>query len=873
MRCAERLLRADPLDETVLRRAMRSGSAAGDLRGAVLAYEAFRDRLADELGIEPEAATEALLQGLPALVPAAPIARSSGVTAVAAGARGVHLLALAPSVHRRHRLVGREAALADLTARLHDDGVRLLTLLGPGGMGKTTLAGALADDLTPAFPQGVVVARLDTASGPDAVARTLALAAGITLDVGVPLDVQLVDAFGERRMLLVLDSFEPHLAEPASLATVDALVRGSPSVALLVTTRARLRHSSEVVFDVGPLTTRSEPGNGALEAAREPSDAARLFLQVADVRARGDDDPLDLELVERICRQLGGAPLAIELVAAWTDVVPLAVLEERLERSWELLRSEDADRQPRQHDVQAILAETWAALAPADQAAWARLSVLPGSVGRVVAAAVGGTGWRGLRRLADRAVLRRSGDRIEIHALVARFGRERAREKDLVNAAWRAARPVLLTHVAQEVDPRTGTRVRVHDDDLEGAIGVWRHAVAHAEWPVLTDSVYGLMRALGRARRLAERDALADEAVTALLAARGRSRDAALARVLPFAPGDRPKRRAHARRAWALARRFGDDRALAAAVVRLLEIEPGVHVGERVACAVEAFERAGDTIGLAALRADLGEDAALLGRHAEAAVHLEAALALYTALGDRSGRAQVHDTLTTTPLVRGDFASVRYHLDRARALYAEEGAVVAEAITYATETWLAIVTATRADAEAAAATFARRAAPFRGGGLAQRVLGLGIAHRHGTSDEVIAAAPALLAQVGAPERASIVGLLGLVLLAIAHARRGDVEAAAAALDPAVRMARELDGPRFVAHAVLAAAELARGREERAAALAFAAQAWHHPALEYEQREDVRALTEALGGEWPPPRPDPADDATLLDRVGALLRGA
>ena len=620
-------------------------------------------------------------------------------------------------------------------------------------------------------------------------------------------------------------------------------------------------------MDVAPLSTDAGPDGS-------PSLAARLFLATVDAHGSASMDETDRAIAERIVRRLGGTPLAIELVAAWSDVTPLGELDERVERSWELLRSDDADRFPRQHDVQAIVEEAWASLAPEDQAAWARLAVLPGTVDRAVAAEVSGTGWRGLRRLVDRAVLRRVGDRLELHALLARYGRERAVERGLADAAWDAALDAFRSRLAQEVDPRSGRRRRWHDDDLEQALGAWRRAVVLGDWASLAEMVLGFVRALDRAWRFEDRGAEVAAAVAAARRGRGRRRDAALARLLPFVAGEVAEVRSAALRAWALGRRLSDDRAVASAVARLLRVDPGERRAERVGCAVAAFERAGDRIGLALLHTHLGEAAALLGWHEEAEGHVARTLELHAALGDELGTAEAHDLATVTKLVRGDVAAVRYHIDRARRLYLAAGAVVAEAGLHTTEAWLALIDGDRATAEAHVAAYVERTAIFGSGDIGPDVLRLGIAHRYGTPEEVVERAPSLLARIGAPERTSVVGVLALLTLAVAHGRRGDVDAAADALRPALRMARELDGPRFVAHTLIAAAELARARGDRDGALDLAARAWHHPALEFEQRRDLQTLVDALRGTWPPPAPneEDEDDRARLARAEALLGG-
>ena len=334
-------------------------------------------------------------------------------------------------------MIGREQAIAALVDLLQREGVRLITLLGPAGVGKSTLAAALVDELSTEFPDGVFVAPLEGLTGDDAVALAAAHAAGVTVRPGASAAMQVALALGPRRALLVLDGFEEHRDEAE---TVDILVRHATLLRVLVTSRVRLQLSTENVVEVHPLATRADdapPDDGEAAGA---SPAAELFRRVAGrhlpaavVRA------FDRDAVERVAAAVGGNPLALELAGSWVDVLGVDGLEEQLRSSWEPLRSDELDRSPRHRDVRAAIEETWQQSAAEDRTAWARLAVMPGSFERAVAVEVAGSGWRGLRRLLDRAVLRHRGERLELHALLGRFGRERAEEEGLADEAWCSA--------------------------------------------------------------------------------------------------------------------------------------------------------------------------------------------------------------------------------------------------------------------------------------------------------------------------------------------------------------------------------------------------------------------------------------------------
>ncbi len=869
---ADRLLRADPLDESAVRDALRSAAALGDRRGGTLRFDAFARRLDEELGMTPEPATvelQARLSTGAAGPPDRPAARSVPAPSPQVAPEGAPpaLASLAPRVGHRAAVIGREAEIAGLVERLGDPDVRLVTLLGPGGIGKTTLAAAALAALRPSFPDGVFVAALEDRSGADAVARSAARAAGVGLRSGTPALPQLLEGLDGRRLLLLLDGFERHLEQAA---TVDAVVRGTVGPRLLVTSRRRLRLSTEVVVEVGPLATGGSP----------PSPAARVFRRVAARRlAPAAARALDAAAIERVAEQLGGHPLALELAAMSLDVLGLEGLEAQLRASWAPLHSDEIDRSPRRRDVHAVIEETWRTTPPEDRAAWARLSLLPGSLDRAVAAEVAGTGWRGLRHLLDHGVLWQRGDRLAMHALLARFGRERAEaDAGVVDAAWSAALGVWRTRVAEEVDARTGRCVQWHPDDLEQALGAWRWGLAHGAWPALADMAIGLFRALEREWRAAEGASVAREAVFALRAAghgagRDRSlegertRELALARVLTFARGDGRACARHAARAWALARRWGDDRALALAVAALTWHDPTDRVDERMATARAAFERAGDRIGLAALLEERGRRLAFIGRGAEAQGLLEEALGLARELDDFALAADVHQDLAVTPLMRGRFEEMRRHNDAARAYGLRLGQ---PSRTDVWRVWWAIVVEPREVAEDRLAEVERLAARLGTGGAVVAFLRCAFLARHGTPDEVLAQARTALDALGAQNVGHPMVALLHAFRAQAHTRLGAWAQAAADVAALARAARAIGGPRFVARAALAAGELAAARGDVAAASRLGALAWGSPALEYEVWPDARRLLGLAPTEVPAPSDEPPSDEATLAEVERFL---
>ncbi|MDQ1513871.1 MAG: hypothetical protein QOC59_1713 [Microbacteriaceae bacterium] len=264
-------------------------------------------------------------------------------------------------------LVGRDHELEVLRAALSAGGVRLMTVTGPGGVGKTRLALEVAESVTEDFPDGVAFVPLGALRDPGLVAAAIAGAVGVRLTPGSP-TAGLMDQLGGRRLLLVLDTFE-HLLAAAPL--VGALVAGCPGLSVLVTSRSVLHLRGEHEFPLGPL--EAPPGTVPFgELDRFPATA--LFLERA--RAVAPDLRLDRgteEAIVAICRRLDGLPLALELAAARARHLSLPALRDHLEHRLTLLSGGPLDAPPRQRTLRDTMAWSYDLL-PADNQRFLRES-------------------------------------------------------------------------------------------------------------------------------------------------------------------------------------------------------------------------------------------------------------------------------------------------------------------------------------------------------------------------------------------------------------------------------------------------------------------------------------------------------------------
>ena len=270
-------------------------------------------------------------------------------------------------------LVGRQTELQQIKARLGDASVRLLTLVGPGGTGKTTLAIRVAEDLSPGFPDGASFVDLSGARDTNAVLVAIARAIGLEEVVDRPLQEELANRLRDRRMLLVLDNFEQ---VTQSAGAVARLLRDAPRLVVLVTSREALHVRAEHVYPVAPLTL--PPAGSAHASAQQVGgfEAVQLFVDRArevrpDFQLTDDNAPA----VAEICRRLDGLPLAIELASARLRLFSPDVLRDRIGDRLGLLRSGPRDLPERQQTLRSTMDWSYELLEPGERRLFEFLAV------------------------------------------------------------------------------------------------------------------------------------------------------------------------------------------------------------------------------------------------------------------------------------------------------------------------------------------------------------------------------------------------------------------------------------------------------------------------------------------------------------------
>ncbi|MFE7746659.1 BTAD domain-containing putative transcriptional regulator [Nocardia sp. NPDC057455] len=398
---------ADPLDEPAQLTLMRLLAAAGRGNEALESFAVFRSRLADQLGADPgpalSAAHTAILRGEPigptvpprpganglpaqvadaglrsgfaAAVPSAEDAVSSGAQPAAMGLRA------APNA-----LLGRTDDLAALSGLLHAS--RVVTVLGPGGAGKTRVANELGARVARSRPVALVELASVRAEGGDArveIEAAIAAVLGLsevtfdtaTLRSGQTIDLRrrLRDAVSSRSMLLILDNCE-HLIDAVAVVVAD-LIGVAPRLTVLTTSRSPLTITAETVYPLPPLT---------IDPAGSP--ATELFA--ARARAVRPAVRLDPEIVAQLCHTLDGLPLAIELAAARVRAMSVEEINERLADRFALLRHGDRSSPARHRTLHAVIDWSWNLLDTEQQATLCRLCRFPAGFTLSAAEAVAG---------------------------------------------------------------------------------------------------------------------------------------------------------------------------------------------------------------------------------------------------------------------------------------------------------------------------------------------------------------------------------------------------------------------------------------------------------------------------------------------------
>jgi len=422
----------DAWREEAYQQAMRALYYLGQRSSAIRYYENCQRALREEFGVEPSNETKALYQHIrDETLPTSNRSQS---------ARNL----IAPDL-----LIGREADVAEITEILGRPGCRLVTLVGPGGAGKTCLARQAAAEQAVPFGGEVYFVSLYPLDSAEYLAPVIAETIGFPLSSREDPQTQLLRHLRKKEILIVLDNFEQLLSAEA-VGILTAILEGAPGVVLLVTSRERLNLQAEWVFDVRGLPF---PDPKDLSEIQNYS-AVRLFVQRAARHKRQFRVTMEnAQAIARICSVVEGNPLAIELAAAAVRTQSCEAISAEIESNLHALSSTMQDIPERHRSFWAVFEHSWQLLSPLEKEALQRLSVFRNGFSEEAAHSVACVNPPELWALMEKSLLPRdAAGRYSIHELILYFA-----EKKLENAGQaeqtRSLHTAYFLKLAEECEP------------------------------------------------------------------------------------------------------------------------------------------------------------------------------------------------------------------------------------------------------------------------------------------------------------------------------------------------------------------------------------------------------------------------------------
>ncbi|MFZ0543811.1 MAG: tetratricopeptide repeat protein [Candidatus Promineifilaceae bacterium] len=403
--------------------------------------------------------------------------------------------------------IGREEELEIISGRLQDPSCRLLTLVGPGGIGKTRLALQAAKMEMASFEHGVYFVPLLSLSSNEFLVSTVADSVGLSFYKGESPQAQLLSFLQSKRILLVIDNFEHLIQEVGLLAEI---LKTAPQVKMIVTSRERLNLRGEWVFQVRGMpvpTPKVGSTNDSLNLGdAESYSSIQLFIESArrvysDIVLTETDQPY----IIRICQLVEGIPLGIELAAAWVKMLTCEEIAREIEQNYEFLATSLRDMPERHRSLQAVFDYSWEMLSEQERQAMGRLSVFQGGFRRDAAVQVTGTSLMILSALVDKSFLQRNSPangshisesevRYEMHDMLRQYSAEKLAEQtggihdgefiSLVQEQTRAKHSSYYANfLFQRKDRLRGAKQRETleeiGEEIENIRAAWQWAVKH----------------------------------------------------------------------------------------------------------------------------------------------------------------------------------------------------------------------------------------------------------------------------------------------------------------------------------------------------------------------------------------------------------
>ena len=417
-----RLLQMEPLNEEALRQEMQILALQGQRNLALQRYHDFQLKLLAELEVNPEPETLQLAQAI----------------------RNMQLLSHLPGQKQRKDtlltlqdfsatalpntltpFISRQAELAQITQGLSSEACRLMTLIGPGGVGKTRLAMRAAADDAPAWADGVWLVLLEDVFTGHSLEESLGQALGIPFNISLPRRSQIYNFLREKELLLVLDNFEQVIGQAD---VVKSILDHAPRVKVIVTSRQRLEIRGEQLIEIGGLDYPQPPDVLTINPSHPLDRLARygaiqLFIEHARQLQPGFTfNAQNAEAIMRICQRLDGLPLGIELAAAWVRILSCEEILTRLEQNVDFLTAQNCDIPARHASLRAVFEYSWRLLSSEERQALKKIASFQDGLAPATIAQTDDLDIRLLAVLRDKSLLQEyAGGRLGLHSQVRPF--------------------------------------------------------------------------------------------------------------------------------------------------------------------------------------------------------------------------------------------------------------------------------------------------------------------------------------------------------------------------------------------------------------------------------------------------------------------
>ena len=501
---------AAPLDEAAYRQLMRLYAFGGQRNKALEQYAYCATRLQQELGLAPATETEQLYNAIkaeelkyhrsttkPAVSPTKMVSTNSMV------------LPLTP-------FLGRQAELAQVKELLLSDRCRLITLIGPGGSGKTRLALHIAEQFAPLFDEGTAVIFLSDVTQPDHIIPTILDGLDLEVNGRISPQEQLITYLRHKKTLLILDNFE-HLI--TAVDTIDYLLQKT-NIKLLITSRCRLNLNNEWLIEINGLTYPTPP-HPAIPL--HECSAIQLFIQTAQrLNPNFQLTSANQPHIIKICQLVEGSPLAIELAAAWIRTLTPTQIAQEISQNLDFLAARSRNTPPRHHSLRVVFEHSWQNLSPTQQEALVQLAHFPANFSRAAAQHVAQATLPLLASLVDQSFLRLNKNGFfRIHELLRQFAAAKTDPNQTTAIQKRISS--YYAHLIQQQEPRLNSpqvqeALQTIVQQFEAIRQGWLWAVAHQELHLLQAYIDGLAQFLKVRSRFIEGEQLLANAATHLMA-------------------------------------------------------------------------------------------------------------------------------------------------------------------------------------------------------------------------------------------------------------------------------------------------------------------------------------------------------------------